>query len=92
MTRRYHLGLDRVVLSSMPVGRAIALHGHRRNRVRKKYRSAVVVLRQLTTPETIHNIMQNLMRQWALSETGKRRFCHVLRKLGIDAHVDRRRQ
>lgn len=89
MTLRYQIGLDRVVLSSMPIGRALALHGHRRQRVRKKYRGAVVVLRHLTTKETIHDIMQNLMRQWALSEKGVRRFCRLLCKLGIEARVER---
>ena len=79
--------IDNIIVSDAPRGRLLALHHHSSMRVRKKYQNAIVLMRGSITRESIHDVARGCLSH--MSERCRRRFCHALRKMGINARVER---
>lgn len=78
--------VDKIIVSGAPRGRLLALHKHRSKRVRRKYAHAIVFMRGITK-DTVHDVSRPVLP--LMSWQCKRRMCHALRKMGIDARVER---
>lgn len=82
--------IDRVIVTSMPRGRVVAMHDHRRRRVAKKYQGAMVFLRASFAPERreyLHEIIGDVAP--CMTRKALRRMCRALCKAGIESRVVR---
>ena len=82
--------VDNVIVTSMPRGRILAMHDHRRWRVAKKYHRAMVFQRPLLAKDNLPTLLRVLLdiRPY-LTDKALRRVCKVLRKHKVDARVER---
>lgn len=84
--------VDRVIVTSMPRGRVVDMHAHRRKRVAKKYQRAMVFLRSSFAPdrrEYLHEVIRDVAPY--MTRKALRRMCRVLCKAGIESRVLRDR-
>jgi hypothetical protein len=83
---------NKVIVSNMKPGRALALHRHHKRRVRKKYQGSVVVLRSTVSwlKDDVHRMTSRIIECGGMTMRGWLQYCRVLRRNGVEAWVERR--
>lgn len=82
---------DNVIVSPAPRGRLLALHVHKRRRVREKYRRAVVVLSDPPpNKDNAWDMLENIRDHGGMTDRALRKFCRIMCKFSIDARMEKR--